>query len=98
MPCLPTLGHGTKQKSAKYTLKSRNQILIEHACGRGVRYIGVARGGQGRSRGPGPPPPPIKIPLTTKSYDNIAWRCLVAVFFSVITHITVINNNINDKK
>ena len=27
------------------------------------------------------PPPPIKIPLTTKSYDNIAWRCLVAVFF-----------------
>ena len=36
--------------------------------------IGVARGGaQGA--------PPIKIPLTTKSYDNIAWRCLVAVFF-----------------
>ena len=38
--------------------------------------IGVTRGGP---RGPGPPP--IKIPLTTKSYDNIAWRCLVAVFF-----------------
>ena len=38
--------------------------------------IGVARGG---ARGPGPPP--IKIPLTTKSYDNVAWRCLVAVFF-----------------
>ena len=24
-------GHGTKQKSAKYTLKSRNQIIIKHA-------------------------------------------------------------------
>ena len=55
-----------------------------------------SRGGGGGPRGPGPPP--IKIPLTTKSYDNIAWRCLVAVFFSVITHITVINNNINDNK
>ena len=51
-----------------------------------------------RSQGGGAAPPPIKIPLTTKSYDNIAWRCLVAVFFSVITHITVINNNINDNK
>ena len=30
----PTLGHGTKQKSAKYTLKSRNQILLKHACGK----------------------------------------------------------------
>ena len=58
-----------------------------------MNTIGVARGG-----GPGGPGPPIKIPLTTKSYDNIAWRCLVAVFFSVITHITVINNNINDNK
>ena len=57
-----------------------------------VGPIGVARGG------PGGPPPPIKIPLTRKSYDNIAWRCLVAVFFSVIMHITVINNNINDNK
>ena len=37
------------------------------------------RRSQGGARGPGPPP--IKIPLTTKSYDNIAWRCLVAVFF-----------------
>ena len=27
----PILDHGTKQKSAKYTLKSRNQILIKHA-------------------------------------------------------------------
>ena len=34
-------------------------------------FIGVARG---VPRGPGPPP--IKIPLTTKSYDNIARRCL----------------------
>ena len=58
-----------------------------------VRPIGVARGAQGAR-----PPPPIQIPLTTKSYDNIAWRCLVAVFFSVITHITVINNNIIDNK
>ena len=32
-------GLGTKQKSAKYTLKSRNQILIRHACGRGLRYL-----------------------------------------------------------
>ena len=35
----PTLGHGTNQKSTKYTLKSRNQILIKHACGRGLRYL-----------------------------------------------------------
>ena len=34
----------------------------------------------------GPGPPPIKITLTTKSYDNIAWRCLVAVFFSNYAH------------
>ena len=40
MPCPPpALGHGTKQKSAKYTLKSRNQILIKHACGKGFRYL-----------------------------------------------------------
>ena len=31
MPCLPNLGHGTKQKSANYSLKLRNQILIKHA-------------------------------------------------------------------
>ena len=42
--------------------------------------------------------PPIKIPLTTKSYDNIAGLCLVAVFFSLIAHITVINKTINDNK
>ena len=37
MPCLfPSLGHGTKQKSANYALKSRNQILVKHACGRGI--------------------------------------------------------------
>ena len=35
----PTLGHGTKQKRAKYALKSRNQIIIKHACGRGLRYL-----------------------------------------------------------
>ena len=39
VPCLPTLGSGTKQESAKYTLKSRNQIIIKHACGRGLRYL-----------------------------------------------------------
>ena len=33
----PILGHGTKQESPKCTLKSRNQILIKHACGRGFR-------------------------------------------------------------
>ena len=34
MPCPPRLGHSTKQKSAKYTLKSRNQIIIKRACGK----------------------------------------------------------------
>ena len=33
------LGHGTKQKSAKYTLKLRNQIIIKHARERGLRYM-----------------------------------------------------------
>ena len=37
VPC-PPLAYGTKQKSEKYTLKSRNQITIKHACGRGLRY------------------------------------------------------------
>ena len=35
----PALGHGTKQKSAKYTSKSRNQIIIKHVCGVGLRYL-----------------------------------------------------------
>ena len=35
----PTLGHGTNQKSTKYTLKLRNHILIKHACKRGFRYL-----------------------------------------------------------
>ena len=35
----PLLGHGTKQKSIKYKLQSRNQIIIKHACGRGLRYL-----------------------------------------------------------
>ena len=38
MPRLPTLGHGTNQKSANYTLKLHNQILIKLTCGRGLRY------------------------------------------------------------
>ena len=37
--CHAPLGLGAKQKSAKYTLKLRNQILIKHACGRGLRYL-----------------------------------------------------------
>ena len=36
MPRPPSpLGHGTKQKSAKYTLKLPNQIIIKHARGKG---------------------------------------------------------------
>ena len=27
---------GPRHKSAKYALKSRNQILVKHACGRGI--------------------------------------------------------------
>ena len=46
--------------------------------------------------GEGARAPSIKIRTMMKNYDNIAQRCLVAVnFFSVINHITVINNNIN---
>ena len=30
----PPMGHGTKQESAKYTLKSREQIIIKYACER----------------------------------------------------------------
>ena len=35
----PPLGQGSKQKSEKYTLKSRNQNIIKHVCGRGLRYL-----------------------------------------------------------
>ena len=35
----PPLGHGTKQESAKYTLKLRNQIIVKHECGRGLHYL-----------------------------------------------------------
>ena len=41
VPC-PPLGHGTKQKSAKNTLKLRNQILIKHVCGRGLRCLAIS--------------------------------------------------------
>ena len=37
-PC-SRLCHGTKQSSAKYTSKSRNQIIKEHAWGRELRYL-----------------------------------------------------------
>ena len=52
---------------------SYKHILLDDARGH--------RRSQGRGGPRGPGPPPIKIPLTTKSYDNIAWQCLVAVFF-----------------
>ena len=54
--------------------------------------IGIARGGRG-------PSPPIKIALTIKKlwqHSLAMFRC--SFFFSAITHITVINNNINDNK
>ena len=35
----PPLGDDTKQKSAKSALKSRNQIMIKHACGKDLRYL-----------------------------------------------------------
>ena len=41
-------------------------------------HIGVAKRG-GR-------PSPIKIPPMMKNYDNIAQRCLAAVFFSNYAH------------
>ena len=34
----PHLRYGTKQKSAKYTLKSRDQVTIKHECGKRLRY------------------------------------------------------------
>ena len=64
--------------STACTEESTSQIILylsQLSCTMSIG-LGVARGGPG-----GPGPPPIKIPLTTKSYDNIAWRCLVAVFF-----------------
>ena len=39
VPCPFRLGHGIKQKSAKYMLKLRNQIIIKYACERGLRYL-----------------------------------------------------------
>ena len=35
----PPLRHGTKQKRAKNTLKSRDQITIKYVCGRSFRYL-----------------------------------------------------------
>ena len=51
-------------------------LMQQRSQERGVTAIGVAKAGAQGARAP-----PIKIPLTTKSYDNISWRCLVAVFF-----------------
>ena len=36
---LPPFELWHKEKSANYTLKSRNQIIIKHACGKGLRYL-----------------------------------------------------------
>ena len=59
---------------------------------KGPSGIGVARGGPG---GPGPP-------NQNTTNDKKLWQHSLAMFscslFSVITHITVINNNINDNK
>ena len=52
----PLLGHGTKQTSTKYKLKSHTQIIIKHACERVLRYISVAGGGGGGGGAGGPPP------------------------------------------
>ena len=38
MPWPSPFGEGIKQKSAKYTLKSRNQIIVKHAGKRGLRF------------------------------------------------------------
>ena len=36
----PPLGRVIRlQESAKYTLKSRNQITIKHICGMSLRYL-----------------------------------------------------------
>ena len=35
----PPLGFGTKEKTAKYMLKSRNQMIINHSCVRDLRYL-----------------------------------------------------------
>ena len=62
----PLLGHGTKQTSTKYKLKSRNQIIIKHACERGLRYISVARGG-----GQGARPPIAMLPMIKVSKKRL---------------------------
>ena len=77
----PLLGHGTKQTSTKYKLKSRNQIIIKHACGRGLRYISVAKGGQGARR-------PIEmLPMTKMSQKRLL--CLQFEFLSASSRTRV---------
>ena len=61
----------------------RVRVTSSSIGGGGYRPHRRSQGGAQVAR---PPPPPIKIPLTTKSYDNIASRCLVAVFFSNYAH------------
>ena len=56
-----------------------------------VLSIGVAKGGPG-------PPPPIKIPPMIKITTTFGLALFSCSFFSAITHITVINNNIKDNE
>ena len=65
-----------KKLFTDYLVNEKVSFVINGLTINGLVPIGVARGGAQGARAP-----PIKIPLTTKSYDNIAWRCLVAVFF-----------------
>ena len=87
----PLLGHGTKQTSTKYKLKSRNQIIIKHACERVLRYISVARGG-----GQGARPPIAMLPMIKMSKKDYCFFSLS--FFQCLrvqhyTRTAVINNN-----
>ena len=58
-----------------------------------VRPIGVARGGPG-----GPAPPPNQNTTNDKKLWQHSLAMFSCSFFSAITHITVINNYINDSK
>ena len=71
-----TLGHFDRVRIPVTPGRKRIDVLIGQSY-KVLLTIGVAKGGGGQ----GSRAPPVKIPLTTKSYDNIAWRCLVAVFF-----------------
>ena len=89
----PLLGHGTKQTSTKYKLKSRNQIIIKHACEVVLRYISVARGGAG-----GPPPncnAPNDKNVKKKDYYFFSLSFFQRLRVQHYTRTAVINNNID---